>query len=106
MSMSKSSHTSEMVRYTVYYTGTVQGVGFRYSTSHVAQRHDVAGYVQNLADGRVKLVAEGDAKDVEAFLQAVNEALSRYIQNRTVEHSHATGEFGQPHAADTFGIRY
>ena len=48
-----------MIRNTVHYTGHVQGVGFRYTTTTIAGKHNVAGYVQNLPDGRVRLVAEG-----------------------------------------------
>ena len=43
----------------VLFQGHVQGVGFRYATHGLAQRFAVAGYVRNLADGRVELVAEG-----------------------------------------------
>lgn len=104
--MSESSKTHEMVRHTVHFSGRVQGVGFRYTASDVARRYDVAGYVQNLADGRVRLVAEGEAGEVERFIDAVNDALSRYIRERTVEQAAATGEFGRPGDADTFGVRY
>ena len=94
------------MRYTVHFSGRVQGVGFRYTTTNVARRHDVAGYVQNLSDGRVRLVAEGEANEVERFVQAVNDSLSRYIRDRTTEQSPATGEFGRPGEPDTFGVRY
>ena len=38
----------------VYYTGRVQGVGFRYSTKRIASGYDVTGSVKNLPDGRVE----------------------------------------------------
>lgn len=104
--MSKPAKTSEMVRCVVHFAGRVQGVGFRYVTTDIAQRHDVAGYVQNLSDGRVRLVVEGDAVEVERFVNAVSDAMSRYVHDRTVEHSEATGEFGRPGDPDTFGVRY
>ena len=53
-------------------TGRVQGVGFRYQTEHVARSFDVTGYVRNLADGRVELMAEGDRDEVCRFLAAVD----------------------------------
>ena len=50
-------------------SGTVQGVGFRFFTQRAAARHQVRGYVRNLADGRVEALAEGDAKDVQGFFE-------------------------------------
>ena len=47
--------------------GDVQGVGFRFFAQRAAARHQVTGYVRNLADGRVEALAEGDAASVEAF---------------------------------------
>ena len=43
----------------VYFSGRVQGVGFRYTVRMVASRFAVTGFVKNLPDGRVQLVAEG-----------------------------------------------
>lgn len=48
-------------------SGIVQGVGFRFFTQRTAARHQVLGYVQNLEDGRVEALAEGDVKAVEDF---------------------------------------
>ncbi|HEX8503113.1 MAG TPA: acylphosphatase [Pyrinomonadaceae bacterium] len=50
-----------------FISGEVQGVGFRYFAQRVAARHQVAGYVRNLPDGRVEVVAEGTAESVEGF---------------------------------------
>ncbi|HUQ34484.1 MAG TPA: acylphosphatase [Pyrinomonadaceae bacterium] len=48
-------------------SGEVQGVGFRYFAQRAAARHQVLGYVRNLADGRVEALAEGTIENVEAF---------------------------------------
>ncbi len=45
--------------------GRVQGVGFRYSTRSAARRLGVAGYVENLADGTVRVECEGEPEAVE-----------------------------------------
>lgn len=74
---------------TVYFTGHVQGVGFRYSTLQVAREFEVTGRVSNLADGRVRLDAEGTPRDVNAFVAAVEERMHGYI--RRVERSSASG---------------
>ena len=104
--MPETPDTSTMVRQTVLFSGRVQGVGFRYTTSRVARRYTVAGYVQNLSDGRVKVVAEGEPSDVQGFIDAVNDTMSRYIHDRQIDQSAANGEFGRPGAPDTFGVRY
>ncbi len=48
--------------------GVVQGVGFRYSTLSVANRLGIKGYVMNMIDGSVKVVAEGEGKDINRLL--------------------------------------
>jgi acylphosphatase len=48
-------------------SGDVQGVGFRFFTQRVAARHQVVGFVRNLADGRVEVHAEGSPEGVEGF---------------------------------------
>ena len=55
-------------------------MGFRYSVLQVAREFEVAGYVSNLADGRVQLEAEGHATDVSAFIDAVQEKMHGYIR--------------------------
>jgi acylphosphatase len=47
--------------------GEVQGVGYRFFAQRAAARHQVVGYVRNLDDGRVEVLAEGPAQQVEAF---------------------------------------
>ncbi len=69
----------------VYFSGSVQGVGFRYTTLQVAKEFEVTGAVANLADGRVQLEAEGNRKAVNAFISTVEERLHGYI--RKVERS-------------------
>jgi acylphosphatase len=46
-------------------SGDVQGVGYRFFAQRAAARHQVTGYVKNLDDGRVEVLAEGPAQDVE-----------------------------------------
>jgi acylphosphatase len=85
-------------RRTACYSGRVQGVGFRYTACGIADRYDVTGYVQNLDDGRVCLVAEGQPNELDRFLAAVAEMLERYIRHVDVTTGPATDEF------DRFGI--
>jgi acylphosphatase len=64
----------------VYFTGRVQGVGFRYAALQVAKEYDVSGFVANCADGRVQLEAEGLKEEVDAFISAVGERMQDYIR--------------------------
>jgi acylphosphatase len=66
----------------VTYWGKVQGVGFRYTASEIAHHYPVAGYVKNLLDGQVELVAEGEAADVDRFLAAVAGKLAGYVRGQ------------------------
>ena len=70
----------------VYYSGRVQGVGFRATAAAVARRHpEVRGWVRNLPDGRVELLADGPAAAIEAFLADVRGRMSGYIEGEEVE---------------------
>ena len=75
-----------MERALVYFKGRVQGVGFRFTCRSLATGFSVTGYVKNLADGRVELVAEGERPEVEAFLKAIEESeLKPFIREQIVE---------------------
>ncbi len=63
----------------VLYEGTVQGVGFRYTSRRIAARFGVTGYVKNLSDGRVQLVAEGSTEELDRFFAAIRAELGYYI---------------------------
>lgn len=84
---------AKLERRTVHYAGRVQGVGFRYMTTSIAQRFAVAGFVQNLSDGRVRLVAEGTVSELNAFFAAIDDAMSLNIRERQVDSSAPSGEF-------------
>ncbi len=72
---------SEVLHETVYFTGHVQGVGFRYATLQVAKEFEVTGFVRNLPDGRVHLEVEGARREIDAFLKGLAEAMPGYIRN-------------------------
>ena len=53
-------------------SGRVQGVGFRFFTEDQARAEHLAGYVRNLPDGRVEVVAEGEEESVLRFERALH----------------------------------
>src|SRR5258708_33075969 len=69
----------------VRYSGNVQGVGFRATAVMIARDHPVVGWVKNLADGRVELLAEGSPDAVEKFLKAIRDHWKDDITNEDPE---------------------
>ena len=60
---------SKKTRAHVFVSGKVQGVYFRQNTKEVATRHNVAGWVRNLADGSVEAIFEGDEMAVDEVIE-------------------------------------
>ena len=71
---------SEVRHETIFFTGHVQGVGFRHAVLQVAKEFEVSGYVSNLADGRVQVEAEGRADEIAAFVTAIEERMHSHIR--------------------------
>ena len=81
-----------MERVTVFYSGRVQGVGFRATVRHLACGYDVTGSVRNLPDGRVEMIAEGTRPELEAFLTGIDESeLSGFISKKEATWQKAQG---------------
>lgn len=73
-----------MIAKNVIFEGRVQGVGFRYTVKELARGFEVRGWVRNLADGSVELLAVGDPAEVRDFIHeiAVESAVARNIQSQ------------------------
>ncbi|MBI2104530.1 MAG: acylphosphatase [Candidatus Omnitrophica bacterium] len=85
----------------VFYSGRVQGVGFRMTAEETAKSLGVMGWVKNLRDGRVEIVAEAEEAALKRFLEAVqNGPMKNFIQRADISWSGATEAF------DDFEIRY
>jgi len=84
----------------VFFTGHVQGVGFRYQTFQIAKEFEVSGYVMNMLDGRVKLELEGFEDEVNTFVSEMEDRLEGFIRNTEVRSSRRRPQFR------SFDIRY
>lgn len=83
-----------MKRVHVFYYGRVQGVGFRYTAQYLAMNLGIVGWVKNLANGSVEIVAEGREADIKEFLdQILKGELGRYIKDAELSWGNPTGEF-------------
>ncbi len=87
-------------RWSVHFSGRVQGVGFRYTTCAIARGYEVSGYVRNLPASGVELVAEGAPRELDAFLREVRDQFFNHIRDERRDVQPATGEF------TGFDIRY
>ena len=85
----------------VFYSGRVQGVGFRITAEETAHAFGVVGWVKNLRDGRVELIAEAEEESLERFLKAIRcGSMKNFIEQADISWSSATDTF------DEFEIRY
>ncbi len=83
------------IRRHAYFSGRVQGVGFRFTACRIAEGFDVVGYVKNLTDGRVEAVVEGPEPEVSGFLAAMQTEMSDNIRKIETEDAAASGVFGR-----------
>ena len=82
----------EKVKATV--TGNIQSVGYRARVIDIAKTFGMTGFVQNLNDGRVRIIAESDNGNLDGFLDAIrikNTLIN--VDAVEVEHADATGDF-------------
>ena len=83
-----------MPRLTAFISGMVQKTGYRANVVILAKAFGLQGYVQNLPNGKVKVVAEGKQTDLERFQSclSIRDALID-VQSIENEYTAATGEF-------------
>lgn len=69
----------------IIFMGRVQGVGFRFTASHIANRYGLTGFVRNLPDGTVEMLAQGRSDDIDHCLADVDESSAGYIRESKIE---------------------
>ena len=82
-----------MKRVHIFYSGRVQGVGFRFVSERSAVEFGVVGWVKNLGDGRVELICEGEEEKLNKLISKIEKYFSDYIRNADVSWQEAIGEF-------------
>ena len=84
----------ESVRIHALVQGVVQGVGFRYFVLNAARTAGLVGYVKNLRDGSVEILAEGPREDLARFARDVSEGPRRgLVKDVQLRWTESTGEF-------------
>jgi acylphosphatase len=84
----------DKVRAHVIVTGKVQGVYFRQNTKTVACENNVRGWVQNLSNGSVEAILEGDAADVKEVINWCHSGPPKaVVDDVTIKYEKYRGEF-------------
>ena len=68
----------------IVFSGQVQGVGFRFTVFHTANRYGLAGYVRNVHDGNVEMIVQGPAKDISNCLSDIKKFFAGYITDTAI----------------------
>lgn len=82
-----------MVQAHIFYTGVVQGVGFRYSVQSMATDLKLTGWVRNLRDRRVEIMVEGPQNAVERLCQEIERRFDGNIRDRQINYHPSQGQF-------------
>ena len=86
--------TKDIRRVHVYYSGRVQGVGFRYTAEGLALGLKLVGWVKNMPDGRVELVCEGPKEKIEELFSRIQKSdLGPHIKKVDVSWEAPKNEF-------------
>lgn len=83
-----------MHQWEIIATGRVQGVGFRYHAQALAQRCDIRGFVRNLPDGSVYILAQGARNQLQSFcdLLKLENGFSR-VKSLSIDEMEITKEY-------------
>ncbi|MBU2540981.1 MAG: acylphosphatase [Candidatus Omnitrophica bacterium] len=69
----------------IYFSGRVQGVGFRFTAERLARNLKIAGWAKNLFDGQVEVVAEAEENTLNDFLQQMKDNFHNYIEDIEID---------------------
>ena len=77
----------------VFFSGLVQGVGFRFTARSSANRYKIKGWVRNTNDGKVEIWAEGEKANIYDFLNELQQEFLRQITDTQAEDAEPSGEY-------------
>lgn len=84
----------EKVRIHAFVSGLVQGVNFRFYTKMLADRLGLKGWVKNLPDGRVEVLAEGSENEINELIKFLKKGpRGARVLNIEIEKEEYKGEF-------------
>ena len=83
-----------------YFSGKVQGVGFRFTVLRIAEDLKICGWVKNSVNLRVEILAEAEEGDLREFLTQIQEHFTRHILDVDLDWLDSTNEF------QDFGVKF
>ncbi len=60
----------------IFFSGQVQGVGFRFTAQRVAMRYNLTGFVRNTSGGKVEMLAQGKAQDIDYAIEDLQQTFA------------------------------
>ena len=82
-----------MVRAHIIFSGTVQGVGFRFTVQKYAVNLGLKGWVKNLPNGSVEALIEGERQRIEELCCNIEDDFQGYIENKDIQFAPSEGAF-------------
>lgn len=82
-----------MTRAHIFYSGKVQGVGFRFTVQQYASDLGLSGWVRNLPDGRVEILVEGERETIEDLCRQIEEFFTGNIKQKNIDFTPARGDY-------------
>ena len=76
----------------ITYSGTVQGVGFRWTAQSVANSLKLTGWVKNCSDGTVEVMCKGEEADVKKFIKKIKQTKASFFGEMTNNHFQVIGD--------------
>jgi acylphosphatase len=73
-----------MIARHITFIGRVQGVGFRFTARRAANRRQLTGYVRNMPNGSVEMLAQGRPEEVDDCIQDIQEYFYDYIRETSI----------------------
>lgn len=77
----------------ILFSGVVQGVGFRFTARHLADRYRLKGWVCNTSGGQVELAVEGNQQSLDSFIEDLKDKFREKITNTEIEEIDFSSEY-------------